>query len=58
MPMLNYCLGGHNCHDLYFKNIAPPNKGGGQEPEDDSPLMQAIVKTWRSIESFIEDFCQ
>jgi Fe-Mn family superoxide dismutase len=38
LPKIHFNLGGHNCHDLYWKNLAPKSKNGGVLPKDDSKL--------------------
>lgn len=56
MLKLHFNLGGHNCHDLYFKNLLPVNMGGGVLPSNDSKLIQAINQVWGNVDSFIQDF--
>ncbi len=45
-------MGGHNAHDLYFKNLAPVNNGGGVLPDRNSMLIKEIENTWGSFETF------
>ncbi len=56
LPKLHFLLGGHNCHELYWDNLAPTKLGGGQLPGPDSLLSKAIVAEWGSYEKFIADF--
>lgn len=48
--------GGHNCHALYWQNLAPIENGGGILPDSGSPLTSAIVKEWGSYDNFIKNF--
>ena len=58
LPKLHFNLGGHNCHDLYWKNLAPKSQQGGVLPLPTSKLAQAISQTWGSIDNFITSFNQ
>lgn len=44
--------GGHVNHSIFWTNLAPVGKGGGEGPKGD--LAQAIAAEFGSIESFIE----
>lgn len=44
--------GGHVNHSIFWTNLAPPNKGGGEPPKGD--LLQALQQTFGSLENFIE----
>ena len=52
----HFNAGGHNCHSLYWENLAPLKNGGGVLPSENAPLRQAIVKQWGSVENFQTDF--
>ena len=39
-PKLQFVSGGHNCHSLYWDNLAPKDNGGGVLPETSSKLHQ------------------
>ncbi|MBI5273906.1 MAG: superoxide dismutase [Chlamydiales bacterium] len=45
--------GGHVNHSIFWTNLAPLAKGGGVYPK--GALMEALNKTFGSIEKFIED---
>lgn len=53
---LHFNAGGHNCHRLYWENLAPSGNGGGVLPDEKSGLRQAIVKEWGSVENFQQKF--
>lgn len=44
--------GGHVNHSIFWTNLAPQSKGGGQAPEGE--LREAINKEFGSLEKFIE----
>lgn len=46
--------GGHVNHSIFWTNLAPKGKGGGQAPTGD--LANAINEQWGSLENFIEKF--
>ncbi|MEX0961787.1 MAG: superoxide dismutase [Simkaniaceae bacterium] len=46
--------GGHLNHSLFWQNLAPVNKGGGELPK--GPLKKAIEEQFGSIDDFIEKF--
>jgi len=46
--------GGHINHSIFWTNLAPVGKGGGEPPT--GPLMEAIVATYGSLEALIETF--
>ena len=52
LPKLHFLAGGHNCHALYWDNLAPSDNGGGVLPDQKSPLTHAILNTWGSYENF------
>jgi Fe-Mn family superoxide dismutase len=56
LPTLHFLVGGHNCHALYWENLAPKDNGGGQLPDEKSLLTQAIVKNWGSYQNFKNHF--
>ena len=51
---LKFNGGGHINHSLFWTNLAPVAKGGGEPPA--GPLKHLIEETWGSLESFIEKF--
>ena len=48
--------GGHINHSIFWTNLSPVNKYGGQLPGKDSSLAQGLVNTWGSIQKFQEEF--
>lgn len=46
--------GGHINHSIFWNNLAPIGKGGGEAPKGD--LFQAIKQEFGSLETFIEKF--
>ena len=52
---VHFNLGGHNCHSLYWENLAPHKNGGG-EIDTNSLLAKAIVAEWGSVDKFVEEF--
>jgi superoxide dismutase, Fe-Mn family len=46
--------GGHVNHSIFWTNLAPPNKGGGEAPKGE--LLEMIQKQYGSLEAFIEKF--
>jgi Fe-Mn family superoxide dismutase len=46
--------GGHVNHSIFWTNLAPVGKGGGEAPKGE--IAQAIQKEFTSLESFIEKF--
>lgn len=53
---LKFNGGGHINHALFWENLAPPKKGGGERPGDKSPLVAAINSEFGSMDAFIEKF--
>jgi Fe-Mn family superoxide dismutase len=49
---LDFNLGGHLNHCIFWTNLAPKSAGGGQPPE--GPLADAIKKEFGSLNAFIE----
>lgn len=43
LPKLHFNLGGHNCHDIYWKNLSPTNKLGCKLPTENSALLTNII---------------
>ena len=56
LPKLHFNLGGHNCHDQFWKSLIPQQHGGGKLPSNDSKLFKEITKIWGSFDNFISDF--
>lgn len=46
--------GGHINHSIFWTNLAPKNKGGGEPPKGE--LANQINKQWGSLNAFIEKF--
>lgn len=46
--------GGHINHSIFWTNLAPVGKGGGEMPKGE--LMQAFQKEFGSLDAFIEKF--
>ncbi len=46
--------GGHINHSIFWTNLAPKSKGGGEAPKGE--LAQAIDKEFGSLQNFIEQF--
>lgn len=53
---IRFHAGGHVNHSLFWENLAPIKKGGGQLPDSNSKLMQSINECWGSFDKFKEDF--
>ncbi len=53
-PAIRFNGGGHVNHSVFWTNLAPVGKGGGELPGGD--LAKALQETFGSIESFIEKF--
>ncbi len=46
--------GGHINHSIFWTNLAPIGKGGGEAPK--GPLLQALQNNFGSLDAFIEKF--
>jgi superoxide dismutase, Fe-Mn family len=46
--------GGHVNHSIFWTNLAPQGKGGGEGPKGD--LLEAVKKEFGSLDAFIEKF--
>lgn len=53
---VRFHAGGHVNHALYWENLAPANKAGGDLPAKDSPLGKAILASYGSFDAFIGAF--
>lgn len=53
-PAIRFNGGGHINHALFWENLAPKDQGGGTLPS--GALLQAIEKTFGSLDAFIEKF--
>lgn len=53
---LSFNIGGHLLHSLFWKNIAPADKGGGGEPKGE--IGEAIKKEFSSFERFKNEFSE
>ena len=52
---IKFNLGGHVNHSIYWENLAPIGRGGGEYPGEESALTQAIVKQFGSYENLQEE---
>jgi len=53
-PAIRFNGGGHINHSIFWTNLAPKNKGGGEPPKGE--LADAIKERWGSLDAFIEKF--
>lgn len=53
-PALKFNGGGHINHSIFWTNLAPISKNGGEPPK--GALLNAIAKEWGSFDSFVEKF--
>lgn len=53
-PQIRFNGGGDINHTLFWENLAPQNKGGGEPPKGE--LAELLNKTFGSLEAFIEKF--
>ena len=53
---LFFNAGGHNCHAMYWENLAPEKNGGGVVPDPNGLLGKAIAKEWGSLDKLIAEF--
>lgn len=53
-PAIRFNGGGHINHSIFWTNLAPKDKGGGEAPK--GPLANAINEKWGSLNAFIEKF--
>lgn len=53
-PAIRFNGGGHINHSIFWTNLAPQNKGGGEHPKGD--LADALNERWGSFEKFVEVF--
>jgi superoxide dismutase, Fe-Mn family len=53
-PVIRFNGGGHINHTLFWQNLAPKNKGGGEAPKGE--IAEAIQKQWDSVDKFVEQF--
>jgi superoxide dismutase, Fe-Mn family len=51
---INFNGGGHINHSIFWTNLAPIGKGGGEAPK--GALAEAINKQWGSLDQFITKF--
>ncbi len=56
LPKLHFLSGGHNCHALYWENLAPHKNGGGILPNEKSIFTKAIAAEWGNYDNFMNDF--
>eukprot|EP01016_Furgasonia_blochmanni_P040565 TRINITY_DN5189_c0_g2_i1.p1 TRINITY_DN5189_c0_g2~~TRINITY_DN5189_c0_g2_i1.p1 ORF type:complete len:322 (+),score=92.67 TRINITY_DN5189_c0_g2_i1:77-967(+) len=55
-PALKFNGGGHVNHSIFWTNLAPVNRGGGQLPEKSSKLHQAVTQQFGSFDNLIATF--
>jgi Fe-Mn family superoxide dismutase len=53
-PAIRFNGGGHLNHSIFWTNLAPKSKGGGEPPKGE--LAKQIEKQWGSLNAFIEKF--
>lgn len=53
-PAIRFNGGGHINHSIFWTNLAPKSRGGGEAPQGE--LKEAIQKEFGSLEKFIERF--
>jgi len=56
LKSLSFNIGGHLLHSLFWKNLAPADKGGGNEPSKE--IEEAIKKEFGSFERFKKEFSE
>ena len=56
LKSLSFNIGGHLLHSLFWKNLAPADKGGGSEPSKE--IDEAIKKEFGSFERFKKEFSE
>ena len=52
---IKFNLGGHINHSIYWENLAPIGRGGGEYPGEQSALTQAVIKQFGSYENLQEE---
>ena len=52
---IKFNLGGHINHSIYWENLAPIGQGGGEFPDENSPLTKQVVAQFGSYENLIEE---
>lgn len=55
IPLVNFNSGGIINHNLFWKNLAPQEAGGGEPPSFSSALGKAINESYGSLDSLIRD---
>jgi Fe-Mn family superoxide dismutase len=53
-PLIKFNGGGHVNHSIFWTNLAPKNKGGGESPKGE--LLNLINKQFGSLQAFIDKF--
>lgn len=56
LKSLSFSIGGHLLHSLFWKNLAPADKGGKGEPSKE--IDEAIKKEFGSFERFKKEFSE
>lgn len=52
---IKFNLGGHINHSIYWENLAPIGRGGGEYPGEDSPLTHQVTKQFGSYDNLQEE---
>jgi Fe-Mn family superoxide dismutase len=53
---IKFNLGGHINHSIYWENLAPIGQGGGEFPNEASPLTKQVKEQYGSYEELIKEF--
>lgn len=53
---LRFHGGGHVNHSLYWENLAPANKEGGDLPDKNSELSKLVISHFGTFENFFNEF--
>jgi Fe-Mn family superoxide dismutase len=53
---IKFNLGGHVNHYIYWENLAPIGQGGGEFPDEASPLTKQVKEQFGSYDGLIKEF--
>lgn len=56
LKALSFNIGGHVLHSLFWSNLTPAGKGGGEKPS--GALIRILKREYRSFERFQKEFSQ